>query len=79
MIDDILITKDEQNLLDQDSLIKVYDIMSFDPQRFFHKIGEVGDGILVNIKFYLKKHFGIVWEEVETYLVVKLMISQQAN
>ena len=57
--EDILVCKDERNLLHEDSLIKVKHIMSFDQQRFYHKIGEVDEAILQKVKQYLKLHFDL--------------------
>lgn len=57
--DDIVIKSDGKNKLISDSVIKVYDIISFDYQRFINKIGRVDYSILRNIKLYLKKHFDI--------------------
>lgn len=59
MPDDIFIVRNGENLLFEDSLIKVYDIMSFDQQRFFHKIGDIKEEALASIKSYLKKHFAL--------------------
>lgn len=57
--DDIVIKSDDKNKLISDSVIKVYDIISLDYQRFINKIGRVDYRILLNLKQYLKKHFGI--------------------
>lgn len=58
--DDIIIKRSDNNKLISDSVIKVYNIISFDYQRFINKIGRVDDNILLKIKDYLKKHFGII-------------------
>ena len=58
--EDILIQKDENNLLLENSLIKVHHIMSFDYQRIYYKIGEVGENISQKIKDYLKIHFDLL-------------------
>jgi len=60
MVDDIDITSDPNNCLPLDSIIKVYDIISFDYSRFIKKIGVANDDVMNKIKMYLKKHFGIV-------------------
>ncbi|MDD4271341.1 MAG: type II toxin-antitoxin system PemK/MazF family toxin [Patescibacteria group bacterium] len=57
--DDIVIASDDKNKLISDSVIKVYDIISLDYQRFINKIGRVDSDILASIKKYLKKHFEI--------------------
>lgn len=57
--DDIFVFKNEENLLLDDSLIKVHHVMSFDYQRLYHKIGEIGEDTLQKIKQYLKAHFGL--------------------
>ena len=57
--EDILVPKNEMDLLMDDSLIKVHHIMSFDYQRIQFKIGEVSDEILQKIKHYLQRHFDI--------------------
>jgi len=60
MVDDIDITPDSRNYLPLDSLVKVYDIVSFDYSRFIKKIGVANNEIMDKIKIYLKKHFGII-------------------
>ena len=57
--DDILARKNEKNRLYKDSLIKVHHILTFDKQRFIHRIGEVDRAIMNQIEKYLKKHFGL--------------------
>ncbi|MCF6276425.1 MAG: type II toxin-antitoxin system PemK/MazF family toxin [Candidatus Magasanikbacteria bacterium] len=57
--EDILVEKDNNNLLLHDSVIKVQHIISFDPVRFSHKIGEVKKEVLSEIKNYLTKHFDL--------------------
>lgn len=59
LYNDIIIKSDSRNNLIKDSVIKVYDIYSFDYSRFINKIGVVNEEILGKIKEYLKKHFGI--------------------
>ncbi len=46
-----------------DSLIKVYNIISFDYSRFINKIGVADKEILNKIKNYLTKHFDLVIKE----------------
>jgi len=58
--DDFIIKKNNNNKLYSDSVAKVYNIISFDYQRFINKIGRVDYNILLNLKQYLKKHFDIV-------------------
>jgi mRNA interferase MazF len=55
--DDILVSKDSNNNLACDSLIKVFSIASFDYQRFIKKIGRVDSDIIKLLKKYLIKHF----------------------
>ncbi len=57
--DDIIIKKSGQNKLFLDSIIKVYDIVSFDYSRFIKKIGIVENEMIDQVKAYLKKHFDI--------------------
>lgn len=58
-VDDILIKASKENRLASDSIIKVYNIISLDYSRFFKKIGKVDHNILVKVKSYMKRHFGI--------------------
>lgn len=58
--EDIIIKKDKHNRLISDSVIKVYNIISFDYERFVNKIGRVEDVVMDDVKGYLKKHFGIL-------------------
>ena len=57
--DDILITKNSENKLYRDSLLKVQHILSLDHSRFIKKIGVADEKLLDQVKTYLKKHFGI--------------------
>ncbi|MBU1176955.1 MAG: type II toxin-antitoxin system PemK/MazF family toxin [Patescibacteria group bacterium] len=57
MADDILIVRNNNNKLVNDSIIKVSNICSFDYLRFINKIGVVDIKIIRQIKDYLKKHF----------------------
>jgi mRNA interferase MazF len=57
--DDIIIEADKSNRLKFDSLIKVYDIISFDRSRFINKIGITNKNILSKIKKYLLEHFNL--------------------
>jgi len=57
--DDIIIKRDDKNRLYSDSVIRVYNIISFDYQRFINKIGDIDDNSLDKIKKYLKKHFNL--------------------
>ena len=57
--DDIVVRKDSKTRLYKDSLVKVHHIVSFDKDRFIHRIGEVDSCIMVQVAKYLKKHFGI--------------------
>ena len=59
MTDEIIVKSDSGNLLRVDSVIKVFDIITRDPERFLHKIGEVDAETMQKVKEYLKKHFGI--------------------
>lgn len=59
LTEDIFVKKNKNNLLLEDSLIKVHHIMSVDYQRIYYKIGETEEDILQNIKNYLKIHFGL--------------------
>lgn len=57
--DDIIIETDKNNRLKFDSLIKVYDIISFDRSRFINKIGVANKEIMTQTKKYLLKHFDL--------------------
>ena len=57
--DDIIIKHDSQNNLLKDSVVKVYDICSFDYSRFINKIGAVDEQMMKKVKIYLKSHFKI--------------------
>ncbi|PJE58093.1 MAG: type II toxin-antitoxin system PemK/MazF family toxin [Candidatus Portnoybacteria bacterium CG10_big_fil_rev_8_21_14_0_10_36_7] len=57
--DDIIVKKTVLNRLLADSVIKVYDIISFDYSRLIKKIGFVDIGTISNVKEYLKKHFDL--------------------
>ncbi len=59
MVDDVLVEPNIKNSLRCVSVIKVYDIISCDYQRFFGKIGVIEDEVMDKIKEYLKRHFGI--------------------
>jgi mRNA interferase MazF len=59
LLDDILVSKDSNNNLACDSLIKVFTITSFDYQRFIKKIGIVDSDIIKQLKKYLIKHFDL--------------------
>lgn len=56
---DIFVKADANNRLKFDSIIKVYNIVSFDCSRFINKIGKIDDKIVIKIKQYLRKHFDI--------------------
>jgi len=56
---DIKITKDGDNKLYSDSIIKVCHISSFDKSRFIKKIGMIDKLISNEIENYIKKHFNI--------------------
>lgn len=57
--DDIVVEADAFNRLKFDSVIKVFDIVSFDRSRFINRIGEAKKETLEEIKEYLSKHFGL--------------------
>lgn len=57
--DDILVIKDNQNNLFCDSILKVYQIQSFDRARFVKRIGVVKEDILKQVKDYLRSHFDL--------------------
>lgn len=58
MKDDILVEPSSKNHLFQSSVLKVYDIYSFDQIRFVKKIGNLEPEVLHLIKKYLPIHFG---------------------
>jgi mRNA interferase MazF len=57
--DDIFIKIDKDNHLKFDSIIKVYNIVSFDRLRFINKIGKINQATLKEVKDYLLKHFDL--------------------
>ena len=57
--DDIIIQKNNTNRLISDSVIKVYNIISFDYNRIVNTIGSVDNIVLNKVKKYLEKHFDI--------------------
>ena len=57
--DDIFIKANKTNFLYKDSIIKVFDICSFDCSRFIKKIGKADAQTIAQIKKYLVKHFGL--------------------
>ena len=57
--DDIILHPDVNNNLYLESVIKVYDVMSVDYERFINKIGFSSVEILQSVKNYLKKHFDL--------------------
>lgn len=59
MIDDISVEPNTTNNLRCASVIKVYDIISCDYQRFFGKIGFFEAEVMEKIKTYLRRHFEI--------------------
>lgn len=60
MVDsDILIVKDNNNNLHRDSVLKCHHITGFDSSRFIKRIGKIKDEILIEVKQYLKIHFGL--------------------
>jgi len=59
VVDDIFIKVNKDNRLKFDSIIKVYNIISFDYSRFVNKIGEVDREILKKARNYLLKHFDL--------------------
>lgn len=59
MGDDVFVKTDTDNRLKFDSLIKVYNIISFDRSRFIKKIGRVDSKTTATVKHYFKKHFDL--------------------
>ncbi len=57
--DDIFVAKSDSNKLFFDSVIKVYQIQTFDEVRFKNKIGELESEIMEKIRQYLQVHFGL--------------------
>ena len=57
--DDILLIRNDNNNLFADSVVKVYNIVSVDYERFINKIGKIDNKTLIKVKSYLKKHFEI--------------------
>ncbi|HPN67251.1 MAG TPA: type II toxin-antitoxin system PemK/MazF family toxin [bacterium] len=57
--DDILISADAKNRLREDSVIKVYNIVSLDQNRFIKMIGMVDEKVLLAIRKYLSQHFNL--------------------
>lgn len=57
--DDILISKNKNNNLYWDSLLKVHHIQSFDKTRFIKEIGIADAKTNIQVKSFLKKRFDI--------------------
>ena len=57
--DDIFVKANGENNLYGDSLIKVYNIESFDRGRFLKKIGHMDTPIMAKVKGYLRIHFEV--------------------
>ncbi|MFA5431747.1 MAG: type II toxin-antitoxin system PemK/MazF family toxin [Candidatus Paceibacterota bacterium] len=57
--EDIFIKVDKENQLKFDSIIKVYDIVSFDRIRFINRIGKIDQETHRIVKNYLLKHFNL--------------------
>jgi len=57
--DDILVETDGDNRLKFDSIVKVYDIISFDYSRFINYIGKIDQEKMKKVKEYLIKHFDL--------------------
>ena len=57
--EDILVRASFMNKLKNDSLLKVFDITSFDCARFIKKIGVLEEQSLEAVKAYLAVHFGL--------------------
>lgn len=55
--DDIIIKKDANNRLYEDSIIKAHYIISYDKSRFIHKIGEADIKNIKKVENYIKKTF----------------------
>jgi mRNA interferase MazF len=56
---DILIVRDAKNRLLSDSLIKTYQISSFDKRRFIHYIGKANESVMADVQKYISLHFGV--------------------
>ena len=57
--EDITIKSDKANNLISDSVLKVFNIDSFDCTRFIKKIGVVHSKVMRQVKASLRVHFGI--------------------
>ena len=57
--DDVFVMANFKNKLFVDSIIKVYNIISLDYERFVNKIGCVDGDTMIKVKEYLRKHFEI--------------------
>lgn len=56
---DVLLSKDEENKLLADSIVKVQQISSFDKRRIIKVFGEVKSPVRRKVKGYIRKHFGL--------------------
>jgi mRNA interferase MazF len=56
--DDVFVEMDHKNRLASNSLVKVFQISSFDKRRFIKKIGEANSPVLRKVRGYMRKHFG---------------------
>ena len=56
---DVLIQPDQKNRLNEDSVIKVRHIYTFDKSRFLFRIGRAGSPVIRQVRGYLRRHFGM--------------------
>ena len=57
--EDLVITTNKVNNLIADSVIKVYNIHSYDYSRFIQRIGAVDKMVMEKVRGYLMRHFGL--------------------
>lgn len=58
-MEDVLLSKDSQNKLLTDSVVKVQQISSFDKERIIKVFGSVKSPVVRRVRGYLRKHFGL--------------------
>jgi mRNA-degrading endonuclease toxin of MazEF toxin-antitoxin module len=59
LADDIFVSKNNDNNLRYDSVIKTHHIQTFDISRFVKKIGNIDREVMEKIKACLRRHFEI--------------------
>lgn len=56
---DVYVQKDSKNNLQQDSVIRVRHISTFNKSRLVHYIGKANSPVIRQVRGYLRRHFGL--------------------